>query len=144
MSPAEFSDLHSRAFAPDMRGWRAAEFEQLLNDPKTIWTGDHRAFVLARMVLDEVEILTVVCDPAHQRRGLASVFLSELMIMVQARGAQRMFLEVASDNEPALALYAKVGFDRVGVRTAYYRRAGGDPMDAILLEKNLTSCADNS
>jgi ribosomal-protein-alanine N-acetyltransferase len=34
--------------------------------------------------------------------------------------ARALFLEVGADNPAALALYASLGFDRVGQRKAYY------------------------
>ena len=47
-------------------------------------------------------------------------------------GAQSLWLEVAQDNAAALALYAAVGFEVIGRRPAYYRRAKG-AVDALTL-----------
>ena len=41
-------------------------------------------------------------------------------------GAASLFLEVGADNPAALALYAGLGFTRVGMRKAYYN--GGDAL----------------
>ena len=41
------------------------------------------------------------------------------------RGADRLFLEVAIDNGPALALYRRAGFAKVGRRAGYYHRREG-------------------
>jgi len=56
---------------------------------------------------------------------------------VRRAGATRLFLEVAADNQPALGLYAKLGFTEVGRRNAYYERAGADPVAALQLAKHL-------
>ena len=43
-----------------------------------------------------------------------------------------MTLEVRESNAPAIALYEKHGYGRVGVRPAYYR---GPKEDAVLMTK---------
>ncbi len=48
-------------------------------------------------------------------------------------GAVTMFLEVASTNTPARALYAAAGFVRVGRRAHYYAHGG----DALVLRADL-------
>jgi ribosomal-protein-alanine N-acetyltransferase len=37
-----------------------------------------------------------------------------------------VFLEVRTDNEPAITLYRGLGFVTVGVRKRYYRASGAD------------------
>ncbi|MEM6481339.1 MAG: GNAT family N-acetyltransferase [Pseudomonadota bacterium] len=137
MTPADFAAVHERAFQPHARGWRADEFEQLLANPSTYWVGDTRAFALARIVGEEAELLTLACDPEHQRQGLARACLIELMKATRLRSARRVFLEVASDNLAALGLYATLGFKRVGLRERYYHRSEEVPVDAIVLRKSL-------
>jgi ribosomal-protein-alanine N-acetyltransferase len=51
-------------------------------------------------------------------------------------GAQSMFLEVGTDNPAALALYAGLGFVRVGQRKAYYAASGAD---AWVMQRKLLS-----
>ena len=43
---------------------------------------------------------------------------------------KRLFLEVAADNDAAVALYEGLGFKIAGARKAYYQRAGGENVDA--------------
>ncbi|MFX8246689.1 hypothetical protein ABTL56_19205, partial [Acinetobacter baumannii] len=52
-------------------------------------------------------------------------------------GAEGLFLEVAADNEPAIALYRSAAFVPVGRRAGYYRRPGGAAMDALVLRRAL-------
>ena len=53
----------------------------------------------------------------------------------QARGARFLFLEVRESNEGARGLYAKVGFEVVGVRKDYYH----EPVeDAIVMKLDLS------
>jgi ribosomal-protein-alanine N-acetyltransferase len=51
-------------------------------------------------------------------------------------GAARMFLEVAVDNAPAIALYRRFGLSQAGRRPRYYLTPAG-PVDAIILTKAL-------
>jgi ribosomal-protein-alanine N-acetyltransferase len=55
-------------------------------------------------------------------------------VLEQAReeGAARVTLEVRRYNHPAIALYERLGFRRVGERRNYY--GGGE--DALLMEKD--------
>ncbi|HEY0203523.1 MAG TPA: GNAT family N-acetyltransferase, partial [Acetobacteraceae bacterium] len=92
-------------------------------------------FILFRIAADEAEVLTLAVSPASQRRGLGRRLLHAALERAQARGAMHMFLEAASDNVPALSLYAGAGFLRVGRRPGYY--PGGS--DALVLRRDLSS-----
>ena len=53
------------------------------------------------------------------------------------RGCESLFLEVAADNDAAIALYKKQGFETVGRRAGYYARSDHPAVDAIVLRKRL-------
>jgi len=86
-------------------------------------------FVLARMAADQAEILTIAVQPAAQRTGLGRLLLRAVMAEAHARGAKKLFLEVAPENAAARALYAGFGFIQVGHRAHYYPDGG----DALVL-----------
>jgi ribosomal-protein-alanine N-acetyltransferase len=94
------------------------------------------AFILARAIVDEAEVLTLAVDPAHRRSGLGQALVEAAAIAAAAAGARTLFLEVASDNRAALGLYRAAGFARVGQRPAYYRRGAG-AVDALVLRRDL-------
>jgi ribosomal protein S18 acetylase RimI-like enzyme len=50
-----------------------------------------------------------VAEPAR-RRGLATAVTAALAAWGAGRGATSCLLQVAADNAPALALYARLGF----------------------------------
>ena len=54
------------------------------------------------------------------------------------RGATRAFLEVATDNAPARALYDAAGYRPAGLRRGYYPRPRGRACDALILTRELT------
>ncbi len=100
-------------------------------------SGRLRGFILSRLAGDEAEILTIAVDTEHQGRGAGRALLSENLRQAANAGAKAMFLEVAKDNAPALALYERFGFVKVGERAGYYRRADGTRATAIVMRKPL-------
>ncbi|MGP4113005.1 GNAT family N-acetyltransferase [Streptomyces sp. 4N509B] len=48
--------------------------------------------------------------PAHRRRGLATAVMAALAQAALAEGASAAYLQVETDNEPALTLYRRLGF----------------------------------
>ena len=77
---------------------------------------------LGRAAPFEYEIHTVGVDPAYQRIGIGRGLMTRLLD--HADGA--VFLEVRTDNEPAITLYQSLGFVTIGVRKRYYRASGAD------------------
>ena len=67
----------------------------------------------------EAEIHTIGVAPFAQGRGLGRRLLTGLLRRADALGAVT-FLEVRTDNAPALALYRSEGFEVVGTRRRYY------------------------
>lgn len=82
-------------------------------------------FVMVRIVLDEAEILTITVDPASRGKKLGTELMEAVAVLAVAKGVKSLFLEVAEDNEAALALYGRLGFERVGRRAGYYERVSG-------------------
>ena len=72
------------------------------------------------MLADEAHIVTVAVRESHRRQGIAELLLIQAIQHAQARGQALVTLECRVSNEPALALYEKYGFERVGLRPRYY------------------------
>jgi [ribosomal protein S18]-alanine N-acetyltransferase len=134
---ATMARIHAAAYRLD-RPWTRAEFSALLDSPHVTALGDDRAFILARIIADEAEVLTIATDPDHRRHGLARALLARFHAAAQAKGAVTAFLEVAADNAPALGLYLSAGYVQAGLRRAYYDRADGPAADALILRCLLT------
>lgn len=86
-------------------------------------------------VLDEGYISNVAVVPEMRRRGIAQELLRELERRARAMGLSFMTLEVRQSNAPAIALYEKHGFSRVGVRRGYYEQPRED---AVLMTLRFT------
>lgn len=72
----------------------------------------------------EYEIHTIGVDPDYQRHGIGRGLMDRLLSGIDPDGV--VFLEVRTDNEPALSLYRSLGFVTVGLRKRYYRASGAD------------------
>lgn len=129
--------LHNAAF-DQSRPWSQDEFTALLAQSGTFATGDTRAFALVRVVADEAELLTIATHPDHRRCGLARALMRIWQNTAVRHGATRAFLEVASDNPAAAALYESCGFEICGQRPEYYRRENGSNADALIMARDLT------
>lgn len=74
----------------------------------------------------DVQVMTIGTDVAHQGRGLGRLMLDALVERARALGAAAMLLEVRVDNEPALRLYRRTGFEQLGLRRGYYQPENAD------------------
>ena len=131
--------IHAEAFdRPGETSWSAAAFADLLIQAGVFAVAAADGFILMRAVADEAEILTLAVRPAARRGGLGGRLVGEGVLAAAARGATRVFLEVAEDNLAARALYERTGFVEAGRRPGYYAAADGGRRDALLLALNLT------
>lgn len=73
----------------------------------------------------ESEVHTIGVDPAEQRRGVGRALLGALLDVADRHGGP-VFLEVRTDNAPAIELYNREGFVVVGTRPKYYQPSGAD------------------
>jgi len=130
--------LHAQSFAPALD---APAIRDLLAGPGTfalaapasaLW----HAFILARAVASEAEILTLATVPGARRRGYARALVMAAAEEAAQRAAAEIFLEVAADNIAAIALYSALGFVPVGRRPGYYVR-GPCAADALTLRAAL-------
>lgn len=139
--------LHARCFPTD--GWNVQDFAELLairGASGHVATGDEQTivgFIIDLVGPDDAEILTLGTAPEERRRGVARTLITDLARRAHQKGAQRILLEVASDNLPAITLYENIGFALLGERPGYYRRPGGRT-DAYILGLPLRKISDRA
>jgi len=92
-------------------------------------------FVLMQTVLDEAEINTITVAPDARRMGVGRALLDAVKERLESAGVTRILLEVAVDNDGAIALYRQNGFSEIGRRKGYYTRADNLKVDALVLER---------
>lgn len=133
MTPEEMARLHGQSFTP---GWSAQSFADLCADPRSVVVTAPQGFALAQSALDDADLLTLVVAPDARGRGLGRGLLARLETRLGHVGVHRLFLEVAADNAPAMALYRATGFSEVGRRKGYYPGPDG-ATDAVVMCKHL-------
>jgi [ribosomal protein S18]-alanine N-acetyltransferase len=106
--------------------------------PATFWSelaaGDSRWYTVAEtadgalagyagllVAGSEADVQTLGVHPAVQRRGVGTALLRALTAEAVRRGATSLMLEVRADNEPAIRLYSREGFERISLRRGYYQ-----------------------
>jgi [ribosomal protein S18]-alanine N-acetyltransferase len=125
--------------------WTAEQLGEAIADEAAVALvleekGEVVGSVLARVVADEAEILTIAVSPTHRRRGLGRQMLDAAIAAATTRGAQTVWLEVRNSNRAAREMYLSAGFVAAGVRRGYYRRP---PEDAIVLCHRIVPAASD-
>ncbi|GAC1396655.1 MAG: ribosomal protein S18-alanine N-acetyltransferase [Pyrinomonadaceae bacterium] len=85
-------------------------------------------FIVARIVVDELQINNVAVCIEARRRSVGSELLRAAMAEAKRRGAQSAMLEVRASNTAAQRLYAKYDFILCGRRKNYYREPAEDAL----------------
>ena len=137
---ADLAHIHGASFH---RGWGEGEFERMLLERNTLV---HRlrmgrkiiGFSVSRMAADEAEILSIAVAKTHRGRGLSNSLLLTHLGHLAGRGIRTVFLEVEENNQPARRLYGRAGFTVAGRRERYYQRGDGEPLNAVLMRRDLS------
>jgi ribosomal-protein-alanine N-acetyltransferase len=94
-------------------------------------------FLVARQVLDEVEILNLAVRGESRRQGAGSALLSAALRRAKNDGAKGAYLEVRASNSAAISFYRRHGFNITGRRDGYYSSPTDDALIlALVLAKN--------
>lgn len=126
----ELQRVHARAFH---HGWSAEEFCNLLSQQGVFGYAARiktkpsiiAGFVLARLTLDEAEILTIAVDPDIRKHGIGRQLMEAVLRHLYSERALNVFLEVDEKNIAAQTLYQRLNFIKVGERPAYYQTENG-------------------
>ena len=134
------AQLHGESFH---RGWGEGEFETMLTERNTLV---HRlrmgrktiGFAVSRVAANEAEILSIAVADGYRGRGLSLNLLLTHLGHLAGRGVRTVFLEVEEYNQPARRLYERAGFAVNGRRERYYQQASGEPLNALLMRRDLS------
>jgi ribosomal-protein-alanine N-acetyltransferase len=138
------AEIHAAGFAI---GWNRADLEGMMlsGDVADVqvsraWIGDIvTGFAVSRIGGGEAELLSIALDPETRGKGQARALLEFHLQNVRRAGANTLFLEVSEDNDPALHLYRRLGFEAMGRRKGYYGAKCGRRTDAITMRRDLSA-----
>src|SRR5687767_15349606 len=120
--------LRALADAPDAFG---STFEEAAARPAETWSQQLRDLPTFVAVIDGLDVGMVRCQPdetqpdtavlismwvapAVRRRGVGDALIDAAIEWAHASGVNRLLLYVVDDNAPAIALYARKGFQPTG------------------------------
>ena len=123
--------------------WTERMFYEELSQPGRSWWVAHDqgtviGFAGGVLAGADFEVEEVVVDAARRRAGIATRLVARVAYDAQMLGAQTISLEVDEKNEPARALYGRLGLVEEGRRPGYY----GAGHDALILRAPLPLAAD--
>ncbi len=120
--------------------WTPEQFwGELAHVPDTRWYVVHddgsgiAAYAGVFAIPPDADLQTIAVAPRAQGRGLGRELLAAAVAEARRRGCRQVMLEVAHDNETAIALYTRAGFESLGRRRDYY----GPGRDALIMRLRL-------
>lgn len=117
--------------------WSERSISSELANPLSAWIvaldGDKIVgYIGSQCVMGEADVMNVAVDGPYRRQGVASSLISALVKEISGRQVCALSLEVRASNEPARAMYDKLGFVQAGRRPNYY---SAPREDALILRK---------
>ncbi|MEN9946955.1 MAG: ribosomal-protein-alanine N-acetyltransferase [Pseudomonadota bacterium] len=122
--------------------WSLTSYQQALNNKHYVILGlyyENRLIggCVYSKIIDEAEILQLCISANYQRRGYANFLLTQLSQQLRQSLIEQVFLEVMVNNQAAINLYHKLGFNIISCRKNYYKIKGAT-YDAWLMALNLS------
>jgi ribosomal-protein-alanine N-acetyltransferase len=106
--------------------WTERRVRRAIADPDTNVIvvrhgGTVAGFALMQYEDERAHLLLLAVDPAARRQGVASALLDWVDVTLDAAGIRFVQVEVRASNQPAIALYAKRGFEQINATRGYYQ-----------------------
>jgi ribosomal protein S18 acetylase RimI-like enzyme len=122
---------------------RAERFRKTVEGDGTarLWVLDDDGRVVGYLGAEEsvpgVFSLGMAMLPDARGRGGGRALLDALEGHARGSGAHKLWLEVWTDNAPAIGFYAAVGFEVEGLKRGHYRRRDGRLRSTLLMALHL-------
>ena len=137
--PAHLDDLpaimllEGAGFRPAEQWSERSWHGELLGEHRTILIAraQHPVGVISIKTIGELaDLHRIVVAPRSRRRGIGADLVRAGLELVRQLGIREVILDVAYNNEPAIALYQQLGFEQLSARTDYY----GPGQHALILK----------
>jgi len=132
--PADTADIFEieKLCFPDPWSKDSIRYELEENEKAFYLVAEHSGKVVGYMglwwILDEGHITNVAVRPGYRNRKIAEGIIRVMLEHTIGAGILHHTLEVRRDNQPAINLYEKFGFQVDGVRKGYYQFDGEDAL----------------
>ena len=74
----------------------------------------------------EGQITNIATHPNARRCGMGAAVLEHLIAVAIERGCEQLSLEARVSNTPAISLYERYGFEKMGLRRGFYKHPTED------------------
>jgi ribosomal-protein-alanine acetyltransferase len=123
-----FSDpWPTRYFASELMA--PGRFQRVMTDPQ----GRLVAYLFTAWQYLDLHVLKVATLPSYRRQGLARRLMALAEEHAAEMNGESLTLEVRDANIEAIAMYDSLGYERAGIRPAYYQ----DGEDAVIMTKRI-------
>lgn len=99
---------------------------------KDLESGETVGHICLEMVLDGGILTSVAVKEKYRNKGIAKKLMDSFIDEAKNRNIAFINLEVRASNAPAIALYEKYGFEKVGTRKNYYSKPTEDALLMML------------
>ncbi len=107
--------------------WKKKDFNSFISNQHNIFIlsqPEPVGFIKARIIKDEIEIISILIDKNFRKKGIGKGLLNDLLSLANKKKIQHIFLEVSVENKVAINLYKKFNFIKIGERKDYYNLNG--------------------
>lgn len=115
--------LESAGFGAAERWTERSWLDELLGDGRTVLVArahEMIGVITIRTTGELADLHRLIVAPAYRRSGTGAALVTAGLAAARDVGARAVILEVAFDNDPAIALYQNLGFEQLGARENYY------------------------
>jgi ribosomal-protein-alanine N-acetyltransferase len=91
--------------------------------------GEVEGFIIVQVEIENDllfgHIITINVSPNYRKKGIATKLLNEIETILKQKSINEIRLEVREDNNAAIKLYQKTGYQKMGRLETYYGKKHG-------------------